>query len=707
MNRTFSILALALLVCAAASAATINTTVTMNATAAANATFTAFTVAGTANFTGGIGNGTIASSISLASLTGTTAVADYTITLASGGTLTGKLSVPVDVLTGGATPSASVSMTVTGGTGTYVAATSGTTPITLTGSVTGDLFTGFKLNNFTGSGTITTGGTPPVAGPTITEVLDAGSYTKNIAQGSIFVVKGTTLSASGFTQFAFPLPASSSGVKITFTPAAGGSGTDAYLVYLYNQGGVNQLAAVLPSSVAPGNYNVTVTNGTTSAPFAVQVLQRKLGLITADSSGSGLAVIQNYISAAQLDIDRFTTFASGGFTFSPSRPGQILIAWATGMGPVTGGDNTASPGFDFNASGVTVRVLVGGVSITPLYAGRAPGLAGADQINFQLPSNIPTGCTVSFQVSVNGVLSNPSFIAIAPDNSATACVAPGYTTQQLRNFDNGGSFTTGNFSITQFAMSVPSAGTQKINAISGSFSKITGFQLASASEGNISVIQSGSCQVIQSTTSGGASGGGSVTNLDAGTVTINGPAGSSLTNQALTKTSNAYSLTNIEGFSFPGQTAFSLPAGTYTVNGAGGNDVGTFNTSITLGSLLTLANPLPATVVRSAGLTLNWTGGNASDLVEIIGSSSTSTGTGSSTVTNSTTFICLTTAGQRTFTVPASVLTQLPATTTAGSLIVASGVTPATFTASLKAGGSIDSGSFSSFVGIGGAPAYQ
>ena len=65
----------------------------------------------------------------------------------------------------------------------------------------------------------------------------------------------------------FPLPQSSSGVKITFTPAAGGAGTDAYLVYLYNQGGVNQLAGVLPSTVAAGNYNVTVTNGTASAPL--------------------------------------------------------------------------------------------------------------------------------------------------------------------------------------------------------------------------------------------------------------------------------------------------------------------------------------------------------------------------------------------------------------------------------------------------------
>jgi uncharacterized protein (TIGR03437 family) len=602
----------------------------------------------------------------------------------------------------------SVTLAFTGGTGTY---TSATGTFTLTGSISGNLGIGFTLTNFTGAGTITTGGTapPPATGPTITDVLDGGSYTKNIAQGSIFVVKGTALSASGFTQLTFPLPTTSSGVKITFTPAGGGASTDAYLVYLYNLSGVNQLAAVLPSSVTPGNYNVTVTNGTASAPFAVQVVQRKLGLITADSTGTGLAVIQNYISAAQLDIDRLTTFASGGYTYSPSRPGQILIAWATGMGPVTGGDNTASPGFDFNANGVNVKVLVGGVSITPLYAGRAPGLAGADQINFALPSNIPTGCAVSFQVSVNGVLSNPTSIAIAPDANSSTCVMPGFTSQQLQTLDGGGTITTGAFTITQFSLTSSSI-TAKINSIGGGFNQLNGFQLASAAQSNVSLIQSGSCQVIQSTTSGGSTAStGSLTYLDAGTVTINGPTGSSLTNQALTKTKNIYSYSSTEGLGIPGQANFTLPAGDYTLSGAGGNDVGTFNTKITLASPLTVTGGLPSTVTRSAGLTVNWTGGNASDLVEIVGSTSATTGTGSSAVTSTSTFICLTTAGQKTFTVPASVLNQLQATTSSnpGLLEVASGNLSTTFTAPLKADGSSIPGVFGSFIGTGATPTYQ
>ena len=124
--------------------------------------------------------------------------------------MTGKLLVPVSVLTGGTGSSVSVSLTVTGGTGTYAGATSGTTPITLTGSVTGDLVSGFKFTNFTGSGTITTGGTGGGGGtpvPTISAVQDAASNTPNIAQGSIFIVKGSNLSASGYTPFAPPRPA--------------------------------------------------------------------------------------------------------------------------------------------------------------------------------------------------------------------------------------------------------------------------------------------------------------------------------------------------------------------------------------------------------------------------------------------------------------------------------------------------------------------
>jgi uncharacterized protein (TIGR03437 family) len=558
-------------------------------------------------------------------------------------------------------------------------------------------------------------------------VLDAGSYTANIAEGSIFVVKGTNLSASGLVEFAFPLPTSctaslcagATSGEITFAPASGGAGTQAYLVYLYNQSGVNQLAAILPSGVATGNYNVTVTNngGSTSAPFPVTVVQRKIGLITQDSSGSGLAVIQNYISATELDIDRFTVGSVSGATISPARPGQTLIAWATGMGPVTTGDNTASPGFNFEANGVNVQVIVGGVSITPLYAGRAPGLAGADQINFVLPSNVPTGCTVSFQVSVNGALSNPTFVSIAPDATSSACVLPGFTASQLQSLDQGGTITTGGFDVTQFGITetIPGLGptSVKIDAATGSFTQYTGFQLASLQN---FTTPSNACQVYNITESSQALVVGG-TNLDAGAVTLTGPSGSGITNLALTETSNSYSVSiATEGLTIPGlQNNGTVVAGTYTLKGAGGKDVGAFSASMTLGSPLTITGGLPTTVTRSAGLTLNWTGGNSTDLVVIVGSSGTVTGTASS----STEFICTTTAGKATFTVPASILDQLPAAsasaisagTASSFLIVESTTSPSAgnglFSAPLTAGGSISNATFLGLIGTGSNPAYQ
>src|ERR1017187_3475236 len=525
MKRTFSTLALALLVCAAAMAATISTTLTVNATGSFGGT--SITATGTASLTT-IGSGTFSGTVSLTPDSTGNYSAPFTITLSGGaGTITGTLKIPPAVLTGSGTGSA----TITGGTGTYANAT-GSFP-SLAG--TGSFGTSITLT-FTGAGTITTGG-PPV--PSISAVQDAASNTPNIAQGSIFIVKGSNLSASGYTPFAPPRPTVSSGVKVTFTPVAGGTGTDAYLVYLYNQSGVNQIACILPSTVAVGNYNVTVTNGTVSAPFVAQVVANKIGLFTQDSSGTGLASVQNYIvSSAAYDLNRLTTGSVSGITYSPAKPGQVMGAYGTGLGAYAAGDNTASPAFDFSKT-LTIQAVVGGVNIPVAYAGRA-GYAGEDQINFTLPSNIPTGCAVTLQISVNGKLSPPTSIAIAPDGGSSACVFPGYTLAQLQKLDQGGTITRGSFAITQFSMTVPQlSAPETVDSIGGGFTQLTAFQLSSAVQGNVNVIQSGSCQVIQATVTGTTTSTGTLTYLDAGGVTINGPSGSSLSNQALTKTSNS------------------------------------------------------------------------------------------------------------------------------------------------------------------------
>jgi len=703
MNRCFSILALTIAACAVVRAATSNTTITVT-NAAGSLGASGLSATGPVTLSG-IGSGTFTGSLPLTPDSSQNLNGTFTINVTSGttGTITGTLKVPATALVGGALTG---TVTVTGGTGNFAGAT-GTFS-----NATGSLNLLASTFSLTATGTITTsgGGGPSTPTPTITAVQDAASNTPNIAQGSIFIVKGSNLSASGFTSFAPPRPTQSTdGVKVTFTPVGGGAGTDAFLVYLYNQSGVNQIACILPSTVAVGNYNVTVTSGgTTSASFPASVVANKLALFTQDSTGGGLASVQNFISQGVVDLNRLTTGSVGGVTISPAKPGQPVIAYGTGLGGYAAGDNTASPLFDFRGS-LTIQAVVGGMTIPVDYAGRA-GYAGEDQINFTLPANVPTGCAVNLQISVNGKLSPAVTIAIAPTPSATACVLPGYTTQQLQSLDQGGSIVTGGFAISQFGISLPQIGSVKSNSIGGGFIQLTAFNIAAAGQVNASVIQAGSCQVFQAQSTGNTPNpNANLTYLDAGTVTITGPSGSGLSNQVLTKTNNSYGIISTEGFSIPGQLNFTLPAGGYQLNGGGGPDVGTFGSNITLSAPITVTGGLPSNVNRSSPLTLNWTGGAASDLVQIIGSSSTSTGSGASTVTTSTTFICTTTAGAGTFTVASSILSQLPASTanSPGILEIASGNAPATFSASLpKLGGSAN-GAFLSFVGSGAQVTWQ
>jgi uncharacterized protein (TIGR03437 family) len=164
-------------------------------------------------------------------------------------------------------------------------------------------------------------------------VQDGASYTSNVPQGGFFVVKGASLCGSQTTVYtSLPRPTvGTDGVKITFTPATGGTGTNAILFYEWNPSGTCQLAGIVPSTLPVGNYNVTVTNGTVSAPFATQVVASKVGLFTQDTSGSGLASVQNYVSATQYDLNRLTTGSVSGVTISPAKPGQAMIAWGSGL----------------------------------------------------------------------------------------------------------------------------------------------------------------------------------------------------------------------------------------------------------------------------------------------------------------------------------------------------------------------------------------
>jgi len=713
-----------LLVCAAAEAATQN--VTLSVTATLTSSGTSYAASGTAKLTGDVtDNGTFSATIDLTTLAGGGST-PYTLTL-SKGTMAGKITIPLaafESLLGGATSASGISATVDSASASYAGDT-GTFP-NLSGSG-GFSATGAINFNFSGPGTLTTGGTVTNPPPTITAVqndaTNAYGTANTVAQGSLVVIKGTNMSASGYNKMSLPYPTStgSGGTSVTFTPSAGGSGTQIYLFYTYNQSGVNQLGGIVPSTLATGTYKVTVTYaGTTSNAVTVTVAASNPGIFTQDTTGSGLGVVQNIISATQYDIDRLTTGSVNGYTISPAKPGQTIIVWATGLGAVTYADNIVPPqAFDFTKPS-NVQVLIGGTSITPLYAG-ASGYPALDQINVTLPANVATGCTVVLQISVNGVKSPATTISIADSPSASVCTLAGYTSTLLSSLDNGATINTGGFELTQSTFSIPGTGTLTTASVGGGFSQLTGLELpsvATGGSGTVSTTTIGSCVVYTSTFSGSnpnptPSAGGVATPLDAGTVTMSGPAVSNLNNTVLTDSNGFYSFTIGEtGLGLPGLPTGTLGAGAYPITAAGGTGVTGFNTSITLGAPLNINGGLPATVVRSAGLPLTWTGGNATDVVTIEGFSGTSTGTSPNITTTATVFVCTTTAGTGGFTVSSQVLNLLPATGASsaggvGYLSVSSGPAPVLFTTNLTGTTTQVQGSYTAGVGTGNTPVYQ
>src|SRR5262249_53166860 len=157
----------------------------------------------------------------------------------------------------------------------------------------------------------------------------------------------------------------------------------------------------LPSNTPLGTGTITVLyNGTPSATAPITVVKSSVGIFTVNQQGSGTAVIT----------DSHYNPSSSTFAFQPGEP---VVAWGTGLGPVSGGDaNTPPVG---NIPGVTVAVLVGGISVTPAYAGRT-GFAGEDQINFTIPQGV-TGCNVPVAIAVtaNGVTVISNYVSIAVD----------------------------------------------------------------------------------------------------------------------------------------------------------------------------------------------------------------------------------------------------------------------------------------------------
>jgi uncharacterized protein (TIGR03437 family) len=532
-------------------------------------------------------------------------------------------------------------------------------------------------------------------------IVNAASYAQgSLARGAFFALFGQNL-ATGTKTAPAPYPTTLSGAVVNITPVSGGTAVPAYL-YFASAGQIN---GILPSNVPEGDANVTVTvnGGTPSAPFQFTVVHSQFGIFTADFSGAGQGILQNYVSSPP-------TYSTNGLA-NAVYGGQTAVLWGTGVGPLTSGDDNHPNSENFASS---VQILVGGQVVQPSYAGRS-GYPGEDQINFHIPADavLSDSCYIPISVKIGNNVSNTATIAKA--TGKRTCDSPlGLSPSIQASLDSGKKVSVGLFLLTSTTLQATVQG-QSINtrtqAINGSFSQYTSGGLYSLLSTSHLVPQSppGTCTVIAlkvtnnpNDPAGGAKGTlmpplfALPKDLDAGAnLTLTGPgqiAQVPYINPGYDKTLS----TRIQGL--PGQPPDFLSAGIWALAGTGGTDVGSFQAQITLPTPFALSSP-PSAITHNQNLVLNWTGGGtaSTDYVIIAGASSAPDST-DSTLEDVAFFACTAQASALTFTVPANITGQLPVTTgvtDAGGFLylnAVSGSGSSTFTAPLTAGGNIDAG---------------
>ncbi len=466
-------------------------------------------------------------------------------------------------------------------------------------------------------------------------------------------------------QASFPLPTDLSGTSIRIS--ASGNDVSAFLVYT----SAGQLAAVLPSATPVGPAVARVTyNGAQSAPFSFTVVRSSPGLFTLNGGGTGPAVL----TTPGFDVITYTKAAVEG---------DVLSAWVTGLTGLTGrADNTAAEFFD---PPLEVEVFVGGRRANVRYRGRAPGLAGLDQVVFDVPTGV-RGCNVPLAIRVGGVISNYSTFAVGGPNRVCSDANGLSEADTSKALQNGLSIGSIALVRTRSKITVPSLGTaeSKVDAAAADFTRFdaNSFIRSQGVGGGVSV---GYCVV--STFSGSSAGVDpfAATKLDAGAqLTLTGPNGNKTLTKNATGTYSADLGTSISipGVTLPpgvpGNAPGYLDPGTYTVIGPGGQNVGAFTARVTVPQPLTTNLDSIATVSRGASLNVTWTGGGSNEYVTVSGFSARTNPTAGAI------FTCTERASVGRITVPAEILLAMPASDT-GSLSVSS--SPISDTARFTASG--------------------
>ena len=215
------------------------------------------------------------------------------------------------------------------------------------------------------------------------KIWNAASFapiTNSVAPGEFVSIFGSGLSSSTLSA-TVPYPTTLGGVSVTV------NSRPAPLTYV----SPTQINLLLPYATGPDSneayaYFQVTNNGVKSNQAMVYTLGTAPGVFTVTGNGVGPAAV---------------THADGSLVTqsSPAKAGETLVLYVTGLGDVSPAvaDGVAAPSSPLstvNDPNLIVEIQDQQFNFYDpniVFAGLTPGFAGLDQINFTIPSGIPSG----------------------------------------------------------------------------------------------------------------------------------------------------------------------------------------------------------------------------------------------------------------------------------------------------------------------------
>ena len=223
---------------------------------------------------------------------------------------------------------------------------------------------------------------PPSSPPAISAAISASGFggSSSIAPGTWIEIYGSNLAADTRQWAASDFnginaPTMLDGTKVTI------GGQSAFIDYI----SPSQVNALVPSNVPTGLQQIMVTTAVgTSAAYNVTVNTAEPGLLSPSSFTIG--GVQYAVALFTDGTYVLPTGAISGVNSRPAKPGDTIVLYGIGFGPVTPAMTAGQIVGQLNSLSMPFQVSIGGVPATPIYDGLALNFAGLYQFNLTVPN---------------------------------------------------------------------------------------------------------------------------------------------------------------------------------------------------------------------------------------------------------------------------------------------------------------------------------